>query len=251
VTVPVLWHLKASHYNEKVRWALDYKRVPHERRALHAGFHERKAKRLSGGSTTPILEVDGDAIGDSTRIIERLERDHPEPPLYPADPEERRRALELEDFFDEELGPYTRKLLMHHLMDDPELFGATFTPDLDRLRTFVARRAWGRISKSIRAQFEIDDEGVAHAFAKLRAAGERFRAEVGAGGHLVGEGFTVADLTLAALMSPIVAPEQFPYDQPQRGHPRMAPVRDAVEESGLGDWTRETYARHRGTSAEV
>jgi hypothetical protein len=48
-----------------------------------------------------------------------------------------------------------------------------------------------------------------------------------------------------------VAPEQFPYPQPQRGHRRLAALRDAVAESGLLEWTREIYARHRGTSAEV
>ena len=31
---PVLWHLEVSHYNEKARWALDYKRVRHVRRAV-------------------------------------------------------------------------------------------------------------------------------------------------------------------------------------------------------------------------
>ena len=36
---PLLWHLKVSHYNEKARWALDYKGVPHVRRAVDAGRH--------------------------------------------------------------------------------------------------------------------------------------------------------------------------------------------------------------------
>ena len=30
---PILYHLQVSHYNEKARWALDYKRIPHVRRA--------------------------------------------------------------------------------------------------------------------------------------------------------------------------------------------------------------------------
>ena len=29
---PVLWHFPISHYNEKARWALDWKRIPHVRR---------------------------------------------------------------------------------------------------------------------------------------------------------------------------------------------------------------------------
>ena len=105
--VPVLWQLQISHYVEKVRWALDYKRVPHVRRTLLPGLHVLKAKRLTGDtSTTPVLTLDGRSIGDSTRIIAALEERWPRPPLYPEDQALRRRALELEEFFDEELGPH-------------------------------------------------------------------------------------------------------------------------------------------------
>src|SRR5204863_3749459 len=127
---PVLWHLKVSHYNEKARWALDHKRVPHVRRAAVPGLHRDTARGLSGGSTFPVLVLDGEAIGDSTRIIEALEERFPEPALYPADPAERQRALELEDFFDEELGAYTRLLCLHHTLPDGKLMLGVFVPDL-------------------------------------------------------------------------------------------------------------------------
>src|SRR5438128_1627857 len=113
---PVLWHLKVSHYNEKARWALDYKRIPHLRRAAIPGRHANIAQRLGGGRTFPVLELDGETVGDSTLIIEALERRQPDPPLYPADPDERRRALEIEDFFDEELGPHLRLLVVHCML---------------------------------------------------------------------------------------------------------------------------------------
>ena len=38
---PLLWHFPISHYNEKARWALDWKRIPHERRALAMGYVPR------------------------------------------------------------------------------------------------------------------------------------------------------------------------------------------------------------------
>ena len=64
--VPVLWQLQISHYVEKVRWALDYKRVPHIRRTLLPGLHAVKTKRLTGDtSTAPVLTIDGHSIGDS------------------------------------------------------------------------------------------------------------------------------------------------------------------------------------------
>ena len=248
---PVLWHLKVSNFNEKARWALDYKRVPHLRRAALPGRHRAIAAKLTGGRTFPVLVLDGQAIGDSTRIIEALEARYPEPALYPADPNDQRRALELEDFFDEELGPHARLAILHHALPDADLMLGAFAPDLAGINRLVARLTFPVVRRGISADFGINARSVALAYEKLHAAGERFRAELRPSGHLVGDTFTVADLTAAALVAPLVAPEQFPYPQPQRGHPRLAPVRDALAESGLLDWTREVYARWRGSSAEI
>jgi glutathione S-transferase len=248
---PVLWHLKVSHYNEKARWALDYKRVPHVRRAGVPGQHRAVAQRLTGATTFPVLVLDGEAIGDSTRIIETLERLHPEPPLYPADPAERRRALEIEDFFDEELGPHLRLLVIKHMLASGDLILGAFFPDLGGPRRLVARAMFPLHRRRTIAAFGIDDASVELAWAKVHAAGECFREELQPNGYLVGDGFTVADLTAAAIVAPAVAPEQFPYPQPQRGHPLLAPIRDAFAEAGLLEWAHEMYARHRGRSAEI
>jgi glutathione S-transferase len=248
---PVLWHLKVSHYNEKARWALDYKGIPHARRAAVPGMHRGTAERLSGGRTFPILVLGGEAIGDSTRIIAALERLAPEPALYPPSLDERRRALALEDFFDEELGPYSRRLVGHSVLPDPNLTLGTFAPDLTGVRRLLARARFGRVRRLMVDMIGIDDASVERAYEKIRAAGERFRAELGPSGYLVGDGFTVADLTLASLVAPAVAPEQFPYPQPQRGHPLLAPLRGVLRESGLLEWTQDIYARHRGRSSEI
>src|SRR5690242_17807614 len=111
---PVLWHFTVSHFNEKARWALDFKRLPHVRHALLPGFHFVRVLRLTGQTAVPVLVLDGQAIHDSTRIIAALEHARPEPPLYPAQESDRARALALEDFFDEELGPSIRALLVHN-----------------------------------------------------------------------------------------------------------------------------------------
>jgi glutathione S-transferase len=248
---PVLWHLKVSNYNEKARWALDYKRIPHVRRAVIPGRHRKVARELSGGSTFPILVLQGEAIGDSTLIIAALEHLRPDPPLYPSDPRARRRVLDLEDFFDEELGPYARLLAVAHTMRDPSLMISMFVPGISRRRKLVSRATFPLVRRRVIAQFGIDDQTVDNAYEKVRAAGERFRAELQPNGYLDESGFGVADLTLAALVAPVVAPRQFPYPQPQRGHPLLEPLRAALAASGIRDWTLEMYERHRGTSAEV
>jgi glutathione S-transferase len=248
---PVLWHLKVSHYNEKARWALDFKGIPHRRRAEIPGQHRDIAEELSGGSTFPVLVLDGEAIGDSTRIIEALEQRYPAPPLYPADPSARRQALELEEFFDEELGPHSRLLALNCMLPDPELLLGAFAPDLNGARRLAARASYPLIRKRVGSDFGVDEQHVSLAYAQLAIAGERFRSELQPSGYLVGNSFSVADLTLASLLAPLVAPVQFPYPQPQRGHPRLEPVRKALARPGLLDWTRDIYTRHRGRSAEI
>jgi glutathione S-transferase len=248
---PVLWHLKVSPYNEKARWALDYKYIPHVRRAALPGRHQAIARALTGADTFPVLVLGDEPIGDSTLIIAALERRHPEPPLYPADPDARRRALEIEDFFDEELGAYLRLLVLHHLLPNPKLLLGMFFPDLPRRAEVVARATFPVHRRRVIADFGIDEFSVGFAWGKVTAAGERFRAELQPSGYLVGDSFTVADLTVAALVAPVVAPEQFPYPQPQRGHRLLAPLRDAFSEAGLVDWAIDMYARHRGQSAEI
>jgi glutathione S-transferase len=250
---PVLWHLGISHYNEKVRWALAYKGIEHERRSAPPGAHMAIALALTRGRshTFPILRLDGRTIGDSSRIIAALEEAVPEPALCPADPGDRARALELEEFFDEELGPYTRLVVVDHLLADPDLFLRAFVPDASTARRLVARAMFPAVRRLAIADLGIDDSSVRRAYDKLRAAGERFRAEVGPSGYLSDDRFTVADLTLAALVVPAVAPAQFPYPQPQRGHPLLQPIREVLSEYGILEWARDMYARHRSRSAEI
>ena len=251
MSLPVLWHLKVSPYNEKARWALDHKRVPHLRRALVPLRHEPTARRLTGAGTLPVLVVDGEAIGDSTRIVAELERRHPDPPLYPADPATRARALELEDFFDEELGPYMRQLVLHHALSDPGLLIGAFVPDASRARRAFTRATFPLVRRGVRTRMAVDDGTVAQAFEKLARAGERLRAELQPSGYLVGDSFTIADLTAAAMTAPAVAPVQFPYPQPQRTHPAFEPLREALDRAGFLAFTRRVYELHRGRSAEV
>ena len=171
--------------------------------------------------------------------------------MYPVDLAERRRALDLEDFFDEELGPHVRLLVAHHMLPNASLTLGAFAPDLAGARRLAARAMFPAVRRRSIATLAITPRSVDLAYEKVRAAGQRFKAELQPSGYLVGDGFTVADLTLAALVAPAVAPEQFPYPQPQRGHPLLTPPRAALSEYGVLDWAHQMYARHRGVSSEI
>jgi glutathione S-transferase len=248
---PVLWHLEISHYNEKVRWALDHKGISHVRRAVTPGLQELTARRLRAGRTVPILEMNGRAIGDSTKIIEEIERRWPERPLYPADPEGRSRALELEDYFDEQCGPDARRVLFNDNLADPATFIAMFN-GADRPRRRLLATLTPLFFQVVKRRFQIRPEMVEESREKVRAAFDKVEAEVGPSGYLVGESFTVADLTAASILGLIVVPPEFPYIKvhPDERTDQFRAFRDSLRDRAGFRWVEEMYARHRGTSAE-
>jgi len=248
----ILWHIELSHYNEKARWALDYKRLPHERRVPMPGLHGIRALLLTHGAQRrlPVLELDGRRIGDSTAIIAALEEHVPEPPLYPADPGRRARALELEDWFDEQLAPALRRFAWHHTLSDTDAVAAAlFTrpaPARERMLRLMAPAA----RRLVRLDFDINDDTAAAARADVVAAMDRLESELQESGYLVGDRFTVADLTAAALFTPVLAPPQRPYAPPALAPPLLE-LRAELSARRGGEWVAEMYARHRGESAEV
>jgi glutathione S-transferase len=248
----VLWHIEVSHYNEKARWALDVKQVPHVRRAPLPGLHGLYALALTRGATRrlPILDLDGRRIADSTAIIAALEASRPEPPLYPADPGERERALALEDFFDETLAPAVRSFAWFHTLPDADASVAAVMTGAGAVPRRAMRATAPLFRPLVRRDYGADAAGAARARERILAAMDRIVAEVGPRGHLVGDSFGVADLTAAALFTPLLAPPERPYAPPLRA-PAVLELRRELEARPGGAWVAEMYARHRGTSAEV
>ena len=251
MAVPVLWQFRFSHFNEKARWALDWKGIAHVRRSLLPGFHVPRVLWMTGQKSVPVLVLDGETIHDSTRIIERLERWRPEPALYPAGEADRRRALALEDFFDEELGPHVRRALFRELLPETEFAAAAFTLGCGAGTRSLYRALFPAIRVVMRADMKIDDARAALSREKVVLALDRIEAELQPSGYLVGDRFSVADLTAAALLAPLVFPPEFPY---RPSAPLPAPVarwRDAFAGRRAFRWAAEMYGRHRGTSAEI
>jgi glutathione S-transferase len=239
----VLWHITFSNYNEKARWALDYKRVRHARREAPPGLHPLWARRLGGGRTFPLLAIDGETIGDSTLIVEALERRHPDPPLYPADPAQRARALALEDDFDEVLGQDVRRVAMDAVRRDPDIAAAAILPHGGELRRRALGLALRPAGIGVRRYYDVDPATVQRAWARIGSALERFHEQLQPSGYLVGDRFSVADLTFAALVGAAIVPAGYPHPE-VRG---VAELRALVAEHGVLAWIEEMYARHRGT----
>ncbi|MGI8512634.1 MAG: glutathione S-transferase family protein [Solirubrobacteraceae bacterium] len=250
MTRPVLWHIEISHYNEKVRWALDLKGIEHERRAPLPGvLHPIQAFRLTRQPHFPILVWDGRAIPDSTAIIAELERRVPDPPLYPADPVERARALELEDSFDEEVAPYARRLAFVEISRDPAAAAETMgIVGMPGARIGVGRALAPHIAALAARRYGGTAASVDEAHAKVRAGAERLEAEIGPSGYLVGDAFGVADLTAASIFAPLVQPPEFQYVLPEQP-PALREFVASLPAAGM-DWVRAMWSGHRPQSLQ-
>lgn len=238
-----LFQFAGSHFNEKARWALDLKRVPHERKSLMPGPHMRTMKKLTGKTQTPALVLDGEVVAGSTAILEHLERRFPEPALFPTNAAERKRALEIVQHWDEEVGPAVRLAKFFEVMEVDYAVG-TFCQGQSALARGLYRATFPLISRIMMSQMGINAENAAAARDITHEAFEFVAKEPTAEGYLVGDRFTVADLTCAALLMPCVSVDEWggPFDAPTEKN--QAWLAKWADHPGAA-WVREIYRRHR------
>jgi glutathione S-transferase len=221
-----LIELYPSPFSERVRWALELKGLPYRRTAYVPLAGEAEHKRKTGIATAPVLLADGNVIGDSDHALDWLEAHHPSPALVPADARRRAQVRAWELLATEVLAPAARLVMIGRYK------AMNFQPLADH---FAAKYHWTE-----------DEE--ARVDRILRSTLPELAAAVAASGHLVGDGFTRADLTIAALLTPALGlppDDLFAIDAGMRpmfgipfgADPSLAPLRD---------WRDRMYRDHRG-----
>ena len=243
-----LFHFQFSHYNEKARWALDWKRIPHIRHSYLPGLHMVPIRRLSGQNSLPVLREGGQVVAGSAQIVEHLEHRQPAPPLYPSDPAERTRALEIQRWFDEQVGAPVRAAFFHEVLPDGAYAQSLFTGGRDAPTRLLYRALFPGIRMAMRTGMRLSAESAEHGRARVQEAFEFVVKHAGDDGYLVGNAFSIADLTAAALLAPAVIPPEFPY-QPSLPYGRAFQgwLLRWTDHPGAS-WVRSMYARHRGSS---
>src|SRR5262249_7393088 len=157
-----------------------------------------------------------------------------------------------EDYFDEQLGPALRAAIVTPLFrHDADLA-------LRALTTGMGEQAYRMLRPLVRifpvfyrfrhgisdANLELDRATVAAALDRIEQ-GRQGRA------YLVGDAFTVADLTAAALLSTLAQPPELQYPLRVELPPYLRDYRETVMRHPAARWTLGVYRRHRGRSAEV
>jgi glutathione S-transferase len=185
---------------------------------------------------------------DSTRIIAALEERYPEPPLYPSDPAARRRALALEEDLDETLGPAVRAAIMAPLFrHDPDIALRVLTTGMGE--AYRTLRPLLRVFPSFyRFRHKIRENNLERDRTIVAAALDCIEQERQDRAYLVGEAFTVADLTAAALLGALLQPPEIQYPLQVELPPYLKDYRAALLRHPAAQWAEGIYRLHRGSA---
>ena len=242
-----LYTFAISHFAEKARWALDYKRIAYRESRLVPGTHFAIVRRIAPRTTVPVL-VDGDrVIQGSSAIIDWADAQAPEHQLTPSDAAERERALELERWLDAELGEPLRRVFYHYALEDRDLVISFFIQGAPWWGETFCRLAFPLIRQRIRGMYRINADNVAMDKERLVKVFERVDSLLASGPYLVGDRFSRADLTLAALIAPMWHPPQHPTRWPSlEAYPaEVNALRARFEHTRAREHALRAYREHR------
>jgi len=221
-----------------------FKRVPHTRRAVMPGVHQFVARHLSGGTTMPLLQHDGQTFGDSSEIVRALELLQPEPPLYPADPHLRRRALELEQQFDTILAPAMRKVLYQEALFRREFAADVLSVGGPPLRRTLTARMLPLMAPIMRRTFDVPDRDDPGPRDTVRDQVAQIGQLAAATGFLVGDSFTVADLAACSFLIPFVDTAAMSAEMPSLPEP-LAVFGHEIAATPGGEWVAAIWSEWR------
>jgi glutathione S-transferase len=234
-----------SHFNEKARWALDYKNVPHVRINYLPGPHLPLIRRLTGQNQTPVLGIDGRFVSGSTTILETLEQRFPTPALYPSDPDARAEAIALVDRFDRQLGPEIRRAVFDTTIDDAGYATATFASEKAAWKQRLYYAAFPLVRVAMKKSMNITPETGRRSKERVDELLDFIAGKTAATGYLVGDTFCIADLTGAALLAPGALVEHPDMKEPEPRPPRYSRLCAEWATHPAMQWALEIYRKHR------
>ena len=210
ITIPI------SHFCEKARWALGRAGLEYQEEAHVQVVHAIAARRAGGGRTVPVLVCDEASCPSRVDRGLRREARPADRAFEPDDPVELAEAVRIERWLDVDLGPHTRRWTYWEMRDERELASAynlTGVPDWERASFPVLYRP---LFEAVKRVLDVTPETTADSKLRVRAVFDTVGERLADGRpFLVGERFSRADLSFAALAAPVLMPEQYGIPLPK------------------------------------
>ena len=240
--------LPPSHFCEKARWGLERAGVSY-RQDRYAPLFNRAETRKHGGTTTPVLVTRDGAVPESTPIL-RWAHDQGAD-LYPDEDALRAEIDGMEDTL-QRLGLDTRRLVYGHLLQHPSLARKALGRELPRRRRAALTAVSPLLFAMMRKGLKIDAKGLERSRQRVDETLSGVEERLADGRrYLVGDRFTAADLTFAAMLAPIVLPSNYgartldPDERPAEFLEAMAEYRARP----AGQFALRMFADHRNERA--
>jgi glutathione S-transferase len=195
--VLTLHQLPESPFCDKIRRALNWKRIPYRLHDLSMVEVLTKLRRVNPIRKVPALDVDGEVVVDSTDIAYFLDERWPERPLLPRDPAERALCHFLEDWADESLYFYELRLRFTFPKNRDRWLAVLLEGDAPLLRRILAPVA-GRAVREQCAQQGVGRKPEAMVLRDVERHLDALSAWLAGRSWLVGGALTLADLAVYA-----------------------------------------------------
>jgi glutathione S-transferase len=153
--------------------------------------------------TVPALDADGPHISSNRKIARFLDERHPEPPLLPADPQERRAVKEAERWANDKLQMAARRIALGAGLDDPSAFARLGARGRMGYLLYRRPRARRLFMPVIARLFSVDRAAERRLLDDLPAMLDRIDAWI-AEGVLGGERLNAADFMIAPSLALIL-----------------------------------------------
>lgn len=245
ITIPL------SHYCEKVRWALDRVDLPY-REEPHAPLLHLLATKRNGGGSVPVLVHGSSCFADSTHILVHADAVCGGDLLYPCDAVLRREVDEFEQRFDTELGPHVRRWAYAQLLPEARLLRSVWSRGLPWHEAAVLPMIIPLVRGLVRSVYQITPESANYSLGRVRDIFRQVDEHLGDGRRfLVGERFTAADLTFAALAAPALLPVECRAMLPgfDAVTPAMLQVVLSLRDTDAGRFALRLFSQERSCSS--
>lgn len=207
-----LYQFPTSHYCEKARWAMDYKKAAYEAINLAPGLHriliKRKAPAAKAPITVPVLVAGTEVIQGSGEIIDYIDRAIPEKPLGFTEQRLQKDCAELEVFLDETIAKPLRAIAYHILLKDHKHLIAIWSKDCPFYTRAWLTLAMPYLARLLQRMYQTDAACVAGHKKRFNLGMDRLDKLCESRPFLIGDRFSRTDLTMAAFLAPLTASDQ-------------------------------------------
>ena len=230
-----LYELHWSHYCEKIRWALDYKKIPWKKININA-FTKREMLAYPCAQLVPLIYDDKKniALSDSTPILRYLDDHYPSPALFPETLAEKNAVHQLMIELDSRLGIAARRFAYTQIiLENPNILSTLLLQDkMGGLLTLPGIRT---ISSAVMGmllikRFRFDLNESLNLYEEVERYLLMLSSKLKNQPYLIHNQFSAADITLATLLRPL----------------RIVPFfKDNTKLSALFQWQKNLFREHK------